>query len=331
MTPLKARAFRIGRAATIADDFEQTLLRAGVRIAPGSALEQMALELYRITDERENPGTVQPSADLPLRYAKGLGLAELAGQLCSVRDHPAFGQLAHHLELLNVAREPQNMRSPTFDDAANRLFELLVSCWVMQLTPDVEVEQPGEKRPNPDVLARINGKLWGIACKTPYSSAPDSLFENVRKGVYQLERAGVAAGVVFVNTRNLIDHKRYWFPVPTATPTEGPAWSAFNRGQDAYELLLLEAQEIWNGLARARGEEVLRRLFRHRGPVVPGIAAWSQVTAGVVLDGTPRAALVQVGSFSFVRKPAAWQLRVLHAIKGRASANPTAPPVDSPA
>ena len=325
MTPATVRPVTIARPADLAEEFERTLASAGVSIAPGSALEAMTLELYRITEDREKPFTPEASRDVPVRYAKGLGLAELAGQVIAVREHPSFPQLQHHLTLLNSARSPQNMRSALFDDAANKIFELLVACWLMQVATKVEVEQPGEPSANPDVLAWINGRLWGIACKTPYSGAPDSLFENVKKGCEQLTRAGVATGVVYVNTRNLIDHERYWFRVPEGdTPDGAHAWSTFLNGQDAYNMLLRETQEIWNGLARERGEHVLRSLFKTHRTVLPGIAAWSQVSAGVMIDGTPRSSLVQVGAFSFVRKLAASQMRVLNAIKGAASSSPPA-------
>jgi hypothetical protein len=323
MCPAKVSSVPIARPADIAEEFERTLRASGVSIAPGSALEAMTLELYRITEDRERPFTPEASREVPLRYAKGLGLAELAGQLIAVREHPAFPRLHYHLSLLNEASAPQNMRSRTFDDAANKVFELLVACWLMHLTEDVEIERPGDATRNPDILARINGRLWGVACKTPYSLAPDSLFENVQKGCEQLTAAGVATGIIYVNARNLIDHQRYWFRVPEGdTPDGAHAWSTFLNGQEPYDMLLAETQEIWNAVARARGEDVLKKLFKRHRTVVPGIAAWSQVAAGVVLDGTARASVVQVGAFSFVRKPPPWQMRVLNMIKGAASKSP---------
>jgi hypothetical protein len=42
---------------------------------------------------------------------------------------------------------------------------------------------------NPDVLATLAGRKWGIACKALHGTNPEGFLEHFRKGVDQIERS----------------------------------------------------------------------------------------------------------------------------------------------
>jgi hypothetical protein len=73
---------------------------------------------------------------------------------------------------------------------------------------DVELEDPviGAGGKNPDVILKYEQDEWAIAVKTSHSAVPQTIFDNIRKGASQVERSG-RTGVVFVNVKNIIDHK----------------------------------------------------------------------------------------------------------------------------
>lgn len=52
---------------------------------------------------------------------------------------------------------------------------------------------------------------WGFACKTIYGASGKTLFNNLEKGVEQIEKAPKAeVGIVVVNLRNSICHEECW-------------------------------------------------------------------------------------------------------------------------
>lgn len=316
----------VGDRLKLATALESILGDHGIEVRPGSFLETGILDVFRIDYERRSTFRPDASFDVPSRYANLFGIVELAEQLLAVREHHDFGQLEQHLELLNTTTAPQNRASSQTDQAANRLFELLVACWAMRVGHEVELEVPGARKPNPDVLVTIKGRRWGFACKTLYSTHPESLVENLRKGVQQIRRSAAEIGIVIVNLRNLIPHEMFWRREPGAdTPDGAHAWTVFTDRQTPYDLLVGVAREVWDQLAASIGPDVLTSLLNH-DRVIPGVSCWAQTSVGVMLEGTPRAAAVRTFSTSVVAAIAPWQKRSLDAMNRAAQSLEAWPP-----
>lgn len=60
-----------------------------------------------------------------------MGFVDLAGKVVGVKDHPDFGQLVPHLQMLSKTTALQNAASPVTNDAANKVIELYVACLAM--------------------------------------------------------------------------------------------------------------------------------------------------------------------------------------------------------
>jgi hypothetical protein len=100
-----------------------------------------------------------------------IGLNDLAVLIVRVADHPDFEEIVPHLHLLNQGQALQNRASHSIDQAANKLFELLVACWVMAVgASDVRVDDPHRsKGANPDIMFNWEGYRWGVPCKALHS------------------------------------------------------------------------------------------------------------------------------------------------------------------
>ena len=84
-------------------------------------------------------------------------------------------------------------------------------CFVCPCLKSLELDDPfNSKGKNPDVLAKIDGTIWGFACKTPNGSSAKTMFERLEEGVDQIEVSRAQRGTVYFNFRNVIDHEQTW-------------------------------------------------------------------------------------------------------------------------
>jgi len=151
-----------------------------------------------------------------------------ARSILPLEEHRCFPALREHLVRLGRAQDPgQNytvrLTDPHLEDN-NKLFELLVAAAAMSFSRSVEVEpeQPPDGRPsNPDVILSFRRRRWGIACKAPDSFDRRGYLRNVKKGVNQLNRAGLGRGIVLINARHVFPHDQLMpFPYKKVTPDE---------------------------------------------------------------------------------------------------------------
>jgi hypothetical protein len=98
------------------------------------------------------------------------------------------------------------------DEATNKIFELLFALALLDLSNEVVLDHPTlAKGNNPDILATIDGQCWGFACKTIYGSSEKSFYDNLKKGVEQIEAAPKAqVGAVVISFRNILSHEECW-------------------------------------------------------------------------------------------------------------------------
>jgi len=318
MSPLPVHVDVVRTTAPLTEALELVLQRVGIAVRPGSQLEQFLLETLRLDYDRRAVFRPEASLDVPRRYGTGFGVLELAEHLAALSDNPEFSRLIPHLSLLGSTTSTLNLPSAQTDQAANRLFELFVACWVMHRGHDTVLETP-RGRPNPDVLTTLPARRWGFACKTIHSLHPEALFGNLEKGVEQILRSDAEVGVVVVNLKNVLRHGRYWHRVPEAdTPDGAHAWSVFPNPQEPYDLLVSEINGIWNDLAAHVGEATLRSLLSSNR-VLPGVLCWAHTAAGVVHEGTARACAVRCFLFAQVAPLLDWQKQTLDRVKADAT------------
>ncbi len=74
-----------------------------------------------------------------------MGFVDLAGKVVGVKDHPDFGQLVPHLEMLSKMTVLQNAASPVTDHAANKVIELYVACLAMTFGSNIALV-PGDNQ-----------------------------------------------------------------------------------------------------------------------------------------------------------------------------------------
>jgi hypothetical protein len=224
----------------------------------------------------------------------------LGSVILNVQDHPSFPQLVPHLHLLNQGALGQNQPADQLDQPANKIFELFTACLAMQVSQDVELEAPkgSGKQPNPDVLAKIDGTLWGIACKALHSKQPESIIENLRKAIDQIERSPAAKGVVFFSLKNVIDREKYW---PVINPEEWKAgaeaqYGAYRDHQVPVRMLENEAAQFLQPIIERAGSAVIADLFSGK-KAVPGILTHVHAVTGLVVDNRPTPSSLRFLSF----------------------------------
>ena len=280
---IRPRFYSFDRAQQLADEFRALLQTFGIDLEPGSSLERMSLSVADIVSRRNSPGS-RDRMDIRTLFGDQAALTDLAFQVLQVRDHSDFDQLLGHLRLLNHGEASQNRPASQMDQAANKIFELLVACLAMRCGVNIELEperSSGKKR-NPDVLATIRGRRWGIACKVLHSLNPESVIQNIDKGIDQIEASEAEVGFVMLNLKNVIDHTRYWTILNLDEWEAGaePIFSAFPNSMIPVEMLETEVSGIARTVGAHVGLDYLTSRFKSVKSL-PGILLYAHVVCGV--------------------------------------------------
>lgn len=200
------------------DAFERILHQHGIEIEGGSLLEDSCLLLKRQRDLHESAarGDRTPvTEEFRLELQAAIGIMAAVRLIVRHAEHPDFNQLVPHLRLLNRGSVLQTLPADYIDKASNKLFELRVALAAMGTGQDVRLDDPDSSSggDNPDVIARmLDGRRWGFACKVINGDAPMTLFQNIEKGVDQIERSDCDVGLVVVSLKNRLPHDEV-FPV----------------------------------------------------------------------------------------------------------------------
>jgi hypothetical protein len=176
-----------------------------------------------------------------LQLATGVGFAV---------GTPLEESLVKHLPVIGKGDQVRH-RAGANDKNRNLGFEILTACTMNLFAEDVRLEDP------PDVLLTFEGRRWGVACKT-LNGSPDRIVNLVRDGRDQLAKAPCDAGVVLVETTNVMDpNAKMDAPAPNeqaVEPTEEPA-PAFVPGIKGYADHV-QAATATNAFLEARHEEL---------------------------------------------------------------------------
>lgn len=250
--------------------FREYLAKLGIEPLPGSPLSR-GFEAAARVGARTAPALegADPPQDLRDLFADFVGMAELAAAIQHVRAQPQARQLKDHLRLM-VTEKPrvpapevtQTRRADapaagaTVDPSADKLFELIVACYAMRVGSDVEIDPvratAAQQGKNPDVLATIDRRRWGFACKSLHSPAPAAMYEHLVKGINQIEQSDAEVGAVLFSLRTQLDPNSLWPAICLAGP-EQPGAADMAGVPDKYGVWLSD-EDFTNALRRLPSE-----------------------------------------------------------------------------
>lgn len=283
-----SEGWRYDEAAETAVKLEDLLKRHGIRVRPGSILENDLLNVLRAV-ERKRDGDLNPGTeDIRPLYRTMIGVHELATLLLSVQDQPQFASLIPHLSLMNEGAVLQNTRSLGTDQASNKLFELYIGAAVLKCGKDLALDDPSHsKGDNPDVMITIAGQRWGIACKVLHGSSSEGFISNLEKGLDQIERSAADVGIVAFSLKNIIRHDEIWPLAPldgiAGQPLAPAAWSDFRA---PFELLVGQMTAIGLDLVSYLPKGYLsQRLSKSKS--LPAFLLWGASPSAALINGRP--------------------------------------------
>lgn len=275
-------------AQNIAHHFEDLLKNQGILIQPGSDLEALTLSVFEIAYGRQ-PSALAYSVDLRKLFRHLVGLTDLAALVLRVRDHPDFTQLLPHLELLNAGNGIQSDVAASRNSASDKLFELFVGCLAMRCGSAVMLDNPQHSDgSNPDVLATIQGRRWGFACKALRSLSPESVIENLRKAIDQIERSPAEVGVPIFSLRSVLNHDEHWGIVNLEDWEAGaePIYNCFPTPAEPIERLKQDVQQIGKLILDRAGRDAIVELFNGK-KAAPAFLQWAHVASCIVVQDRP--------------------------------------------
>jgi hypothetical protein len=215
----------------LVNDFEGVLKENEIPIKAGSDLEGACLTILEVLGKHQNLQRRDPMEDIRAVFTVVLGFWLFLTKIVRLRNHPNFKQFVPHLQLLNEGTIIQNTQIKVCEEATNKIFELLFALCMLDLGTDVVLDPPnGAKGDNPDILVTLDGLRWGFACKTIYGATGKSIFDNLKKGVDQIEKSPAQVGCMVLNLRNFLDPQVYW-PITNLTKykrgEQEPLFAAF--------------------------------------------------------------------------------------------------------
>lgn len=284
--------------------FEEVLKRFNIQIQIGSELEKVYYSILDEKDKSQNPYSWDPQEDVRPARREILGVWVFLRQIVRLKDHVSFSTFVPHLALMSKGTVVQNTRVQLSQEATNKIFELLFALALLDLSDEVVLDHPSSaKGDNPDVLATIDGQCWGFACKTIYGSSGKTFYDNLKKGVDQIEAAPDAqVGAVVMNFRNIINHDKCWPILNEAEYRNGavPVFAAYNRPEEFVRECISEVvtQKCHQVIAEI-GLSNTMKLFSGK-KALPGYLAYCPTCTGsdTVCGPVPRSVnMLSVGEF----------------------------------
>ena len=288
--------------------FEAVLKRFGIPIQSGSELEGACCSVLEVLGKNKNAQIRDQQEDIRHVFTEVLGLWSFLKKIVRLEGHACFSQFVPHLALLNTGTVVQNKRATVCQEATNKIFELLFALVLLDVSEEVILDHPSlAKGDNPDVLATIDGQCWGFACKTIYGGSGKTFYDNLKKGVEQIEAAPKAQlGIVVMNLRNSISHEACWPILNEAEYRKGaePIFAAYERPAEFVAQHILEAvTEKHNQVVAEIGLPNVMSLFAGK-KALPAFLAFCQTCTGKVtaLGPIPTSiAKLDVGHFGDVQ------------------------------
>lgn len=290
-------------------EFEEILSGWNISIEPGSELESVCLLVQDMEDRRQGKSKIDPMEDIRSSFRRACGLIEFVRTFVNQNDIRELKDFIPHIKLLNDAKSAaaQNVRVLS-DDSSNKIFELYVALICLRIGKNVELAPPEDSTgDNPDVLADIEGRKWGFACKV-MNCNPNSLtlFDRWEEAAKQIQKSPADIGCTFFNLRNWIDHDIVW---PILNPSEYQEGKEPIYGSLPFNVINGYLQSLavgfHNEFVEQNGAESIENVLRKSSKVLPVILAFMQSTGSVLSSVGPMASTV--GTLSI------WPFRELEA------------------
>jgi hypothetical protein len=192
-------------------DFKALLSAYDITVAAGSELERLCDAVVNVVGKHLSPHRRDPREDIRKIFADVLGFWLFLTKILRLQKHGNFQTVIPHLRLLNRASIIQTKALIFSDEASNKVIELLFALVLFDVGSDLILDDPvRSKGGNPDILVTIQDHRWGFACKTITGRSGKAFFENLKKGVDQIQHSEAEVGCVAVGFRNLLAHSQFW-------------------------------------------------------------------------------------------------------------------------
>lgn len=232
-------------------EFERILKENGIDIRIDSDLEAKFLSTFDILFHFKSGNALPSDVDKRTFFRDFSALYDLALKVVSVENHNDFNQLTPHLKLLNDCSISQSAKSLITDQESNKIIELYLACVCMRFCKSISLDHPGNSNGrNPDVIADLDGVNWGFACKTIHTENPQTIYENIKKAIDQIEKSKSNVGVPVINLKNIIRYDEVW-----------PKDEVFSDHLKPLSILTENMERIAKSLEDKIGLDVLFELF----------------------------------------------------------------------
>jgi hypothetical protein len=137
------------------------------------------------------------------------GLGDLATKINKAWTTPGSVVLRPHLAKMVRGAVRMNDVSSVTDEAANKTCELYIGCLALGRGWTVRLDDPDKSSggTNPDVIFDRCGREWSIAVKTIHGVPSQTIFDNIKSAVRQIEKSG-RPGIPLINLKNRIDQSK---------------------------------------------------------------------------------------------------------------------------
>jgi len=189
-----------------AEWFERLLKQHHITVANTSAMRTDLDIMKQLGRAFRGEETLPDSSDVPHLFRRALGLDFIIKAICRATKTSSANEILGKLGLFSGVDVLLTDAGPQSTDR-DLAWEVIVAALSCCFTTDLRFEEP-------DVLCNYEGTKWGSACKILYTSKRDNQIDRIVGGAKQLELSAANLGCVVVNVSNLINHQKYFGPMP---------------------------------------------------------------------------------------------------------------------
>ncbi|WP_433679845.1 hypothetical protein [Klebsiella aerogenes] len=267
--------FKFEEGQDVIIEFERILKNNDINVSIDSDMESKFLSVFDILFHFKSGKPLDSNVDKRALFRDFSALYDLALKVVNVESNSAFNQLIPHLNLLNGCAISQNTSSLITDQDSNKIIELYLACLCMRLSNNVSLDHPQNSHgDNPDVIAEINRVNWGVACKTVHTINPQTIYENIKKAVDQIDKSKSDVGITVINLKNVIDHDKIWPKDTSFQSVDAPLNQLFNN-----------IDMVKTSLLKTIGKDELLSVFEGKKSL-PGVIFIGQSVSSVFLPET---------------------------------------------
>ncbi|HDH12593.1 MAG TPA: hypothetical protein ENG83_10450 [Nitrospirae bacterium] len=270
--------------------FEEVLKKYQIEIYKNSELEGLCLNIIDIVEKHLKPKLRNPEIDIRSYFREFVGLQDLITKIIKFEKNEYFGQLIPHLKKLNDSNPLQSIKTSILNQENNKIFELFIATLCLNLnTEEIKVDDPDKsKGDNPDVIAKIDGKKWGLGCKAIHSSKPQSIFDNIETAITQIEKSESEIGIPVLTIKNIINHDKFW-PIlndPEFNKGAHPIFGSFIDITVPFSMMNAFVMNLHQELINQIGLSQIKEIFKDKKSQ-PGCLLYCPTATSVRINNLP--------------------------------------------